>query len=177
MRNEEVGGKLVDEPCGVEENIFEAGVEVARQMDSPDRQANNGRALRDATRGNGRHSSSKSEAGISIGDQLSVCTIDCEGIGKFMNPPIASFRTTRPSGIYERCVLTGLQEKVRWTVGKGPLLLEPKKLKIFDGGIDWSANKYWRSFETGKDLPHIQVRRLIPVSFGSPWTNCHLAQT
>ena len=36
------------------------------------------------------------ELDISIGDELSVCTVDCEGIGKFLTPPIASFERPDP---------------------------------------------------------------------------------
>lgn len=132
LRNEEVGGQLVDEPCGVDDNIFEVGVDVARRwIRKIDAHTTAVLCVTlPAAMGVIR---AAGEAGISIGDELSVCTIDCEGIGKFMNPPIASFERPDPTDFMNKCV--------DWFAGKGtvdtwqgPLLMEPPKLRIVDGG-------------------------------------------
>lgn len=132
LRNEEVGGKLVDEPCNIDENIFEAGVEVARRwIRQIDEQTTAVLCVTlPAAMGVIR---AANEMGISIGDQLSVCTIDCEGIGKFMNPPIASFERPDPAAYMNMCAdwFAGEGTADTW---QGPLLLEPNKLRIFDGG-------------------------------------------
>ncbi len=132
LRNEEVGGQLVDEPCDVDDNIFEVGVDVARrwirQIDAHTTAVMC--VTLPAAMGVIR---AAGEAGISIGDQLSVCTIDCEGIGKFMNPPIASFERPDPTDCMNRCVdwFSGKGTVDTW---QGPLLMEPSKLQIVDGG-------------------------------------------
>lgn len=132
LRSEEVGGNLVDDPCSVDENIFEAGLDVARKwIQEIDEQTTAVLCVTlPAAMGVIR---AAAEAGISIGDQLSVCTVDCEGIGKFFNPPIASFERPDPVEFMNACVDWFAQDGTvdDW---KGPLLLEPKKLKIFDGG-------------------------------------------
>lgn len=132
LRSEEVGGNLVDDPCSVDENIFEAGLDVARKwIQEIDEQTTAVLCVTlPAAMGVIR---AAAEVGISIGDQLSVCTVDCEGIGKFFNPPIASFERPDPVEFMNACVDWFAQDGTvdDW---KGPLLLEPKKLKIFDGG-------------------------------------------
>jgi DNA-binding LacI/PurR family transcriptional regulator len=132
LKNEELTGQLVDEPCDVDENIFEVGVKVARKwIKRIDTETTAVLCVTlPAAMGVIR---AATEAGISVGDQLSVCTIDCEGIGKFYNPSIASFE--RPDAVKYMndcaCWFAAGGTEDLW---KGPLLLEPKKLKIFDGG-------------------------------------------
>ncbi len=130
--NEEVGGKLVDEPCSVDENIFEAGYEVARKwIKQIDTQTTAVLCVTlPAAMGVIR---AAAEAGITIGEQLSVCTIDCEGIGKFMSPPIASFE--RPDPVeYMNSAADWFAKEGTVDTWQGPLLLEPSKLNIIDGG-------------------------------------------
>ncbi len=132
LRSEEVGGKLIDEPCGVDENIFEAGFQVARKwIKQLDKHTTAVMCVTlPAAMGVIR---AATEAGISIGDRLSVCTIDCEGIGKYMSPSIASFERPDPAECMNTCSdwFTRGSAIDAW---KGPLLMEPEKLKIFDGG-------------------------------------------
>lgn len=129
---EKVGGRLLDEPCDVDQNIFDVGVEVARQwIREKDEQTTAVFCITlPAAMGVVR---AASEAGISIGDELSVCTIDCEGIGKFINPPIASFERPEAVDYMNACAdwFAGGGEVDSW---EGPLLIEPQELKIFDGG-------------------------------------------
>lgn len=132
LRSEEVGGRLFDEPCDVDDNIFEAGYQTARRWIAkldPKTTAVLCITL-PAAMGVIR---AASEAGVSIGDQLSVCTIDCEGIGKFINPPIASFERADPLEYMNLCAdwFTRGGTVDDW---QGPLLLEPEQLKIFEGG-------------------------------------------
>lgn len=132
LRSEEVGGRLIDKPCSVDDNIFEVGAEVARswihQLDA------NTRAVLcvtlPAAMGVIR---AAAEAGISVGDELSVCTVDCEGIGKFMNPPIASFERPDPVEYMNHC-MDWFAVKGNVKTWRGPLLMQPSELSIFDGG-------------------------------------------
>jgi DNA-binding LacI/PurR family transcriptional regulator len=132
LSTEHVGGQLVDEPCDVDENIFEAGIGVARRwIQQIDEQTTAVLCITlPAAMGVIR---AATEAGISIGERLSVCTVDCEGIGKFYNPPIASFERPDPGKYMNACAdwfaRGGTEDS--W---QGPFLMEPKKLKIFDGG-------------------------------------------
>ena len=132
LHKEDIGGVLVDEPCGTEDNIYEAGIETAhrwmRNLD--DETAAVICITLPAALGVLR---AASEAGLLVGDQLSVCTIDCEGIGKYINPAIASFERPNPVDFMDSCVdwfaKNGTLDK--WN---GPLLLEPQELEIFVGG-------------------------------------------
>lgn len=132
LRSEEVGGTLIDEPCDVDENIFEAGFKVARKwIKKLDPQTTAVLCVTlPAAMGVLR---AAAEAGISIGDRLSVCTIDCEGIGKFMSPPIASFERPDAADFMNECCDWFSREGTLQT-WRGPLLLEPNRLKISDGG-------------------------------------------
>lgn len=132
LRGEEVGGRLVDQPCDVDENIFEYGVKVARKwIKKIDDQTTAVLCVTlPAAMGLIR---AASEVGISIGDQLSVCTVDCEGIGKFVNPPIASFERPDPVDFMDTCA-DWFADGGKMEAWQGPLLMEPEKLKIFDGG-------------------------------------------
>jgi DNA-binding LacI/PurR family transcriptional regulator len=127
-----VDGELVDLPCSFEENIYQAGFEVARQwIRRIDEETTAVFCVTlPAAMGVIR---AACEQDISIGDQLSVCTVDCEGIGKFLNPPIASFERPDPKKHMEICVdwFAGEGKRDTW---RGPYLLEPGKLAIFNGG-------------------------------------------
>ncbi len=132
LRSAEVGGKLFDEPCGVDDNIFEAGYELGRKwIKQIDKRTTAVLCVTlPAAMGIIR---AATEVGISIGDELSVCTVDCEGIGKFMNPPIASFERPDPTHFMNTCADWFAAEGTADT-WLGPLLMEPAKLNIFDGG-------------------------------------------
>ncbi len=138
-------GELIDRPCKSNENIFEAGFKVARKwIRSIEEETSAVMCVTlPAAMGVIR---AANEAGISVGDELSVCTIDCEGIGKYMNPPIASFERPDPIDFMDTCVdwfIAG-GDKDKW---KGPMLMEPSKLKIFDGG---SIGRATHSIVSGK---------------------------
>jgi DNA-binding LacI/PurR family transcriptional regulator len=132
LSNEDVRGELVDKPCSADENIYEVGIEVARRWirKIDGESAGVFCVTLPAAMGVIR---AASEQGISIGEQLSVCTIDCEGIGKFMNPPIASFVRPNPSEHMNACIDWFANES-RLDAWKGPLLMGPAELEIIDGG-------------------------------------------
>jgi DNA-binding LacI/PurR family transcriptional regulator len=130
-RSEEVSGELVDDPCSVDDNIYEAGIEVARKWI---RRIDEGTTAvlcvtLPAALGVIR---AASELGMSIGSELSVCTIDGEGIGKFLSPSIASFERPDPTMYMNACV-DWFASGGKVDTWEGPLLLEPSKLDIFEG--------------------------------------------
>jgi DNA-binding LacI/PurR family transcriptional regulator len=127
-----VDGELVDVPCGFDDNIYEAGIQLARQwIRRIDEETTSVFCVTlPAAMGVVR---AACELDISIGDQLSVCTVDCEGIGKFLSPPIASFERPDPEKYMNACIdwFAGEGKKGTW---QRPYLLEPDELEIFDGG-------------------------------------------
>ena len=129
---EDLDGELLDDPRTDSDSIFEAGFQVARKwvrrMD--DQTTAVFCVTLPAAMGVIR---AANDAGISVGDQLSVCTIDSEGIGRFFNPPIASFDRPDPEK-YMRICADWFASGAALDDWQGPLLLEPKKLKLFDGG-------------------------------------------
>lgn len=137
LRGNEVAGSLVDEPCDVDESIFEAGLQTARRWIR--KHAKQTTAVfcvtLPAAMGVIR---AAAEAGIVVGEQLSVCTVDCEGIGKYMSPPIASFERPNPVEFMNACA-DWFAEGGFLDAWRGPLLLEPNRLKFFDGGSIGSA--------------------------------------
>jgi DNA-binding LacI/PurR family transcriptional regulator len=127
----DVKGHFHDEPCPADGSVFEIGLTAARNwMSGPGRDATAVICVTlPAALGVMRVAHEK---GIAIGKDLSVCTVDSEGLGRFLTPSITSFE--RPNaGPY-------LAECFKWIVEGGrkedwerKLLIEPRKLKLFDG--------------------------------------------
>ncbi|QDV74497.1 GntR family transcriptional regulator [Botrimarina mediterranea] len=127
----EITGTVYDDPCTTDGNIFESAIASARQWL--------------ATEGRGATSvlcitlpaalgvvRAAREQCVEIGRDLSVCTIDNEGIGRFISPSITSFERPRAEKFIAKCL--------EWIIAGGDrqswdqeLLHEPRKLVLFEG--------------------------------------------
>ena len=125
------GCQLFDQPSSAEENIFEAAKSsAARWLES-----NAGRATAvlcvtlPAALGVVRAAHAQ---GIKIGSDLSLCTIDNEGIGRFLSPSITSFERPDPRAFISDCLrwIEAGGAKDQW---KRSLLYEPSELQIIQG--------------------------------------------
>ena len=123
--------QFFDEPCPGEVSIFEAGVKSARRW------------LRQMSRETtcvlcvtlpaalGVMRAAK-DAGVEIGSDLSVCTVDSEGLGKFLGPSITSFERPKAEPYLSVCFdwIAAGGKRDDW---KRELLIEPRSLRIFQG--------------------------------------------
>lgn len=124
-------GELWDEPYIGEDNIFAVGVRVAREW--LERYRNKSTAIfcvtLPAALGVLRVAR---DFDLEIGSDLSIFTVDGEGIGKFLTPSIMSFERPNAQPFLSECF--------EWIVGGGKretwrrsLLIEPRTLRIFEG--------------------------------------------
>ena len=123
--------QLFDQPSSAEHNIFEAAKASAEYW----LEANVDRATAvlcvtlPAALGVVRAAHAQ---GIEIGADLSLCTIDNEGIGRFLSPSITSFERPNPRGFISDCLrwIEAGGAKDQW---KRALLYEPTKLQLIQG--------------------------------------------
>jgi len=83
------------------------------------------------------------EAGLKPGDDISVCAVNSEGLGRFLTPSLTALEAP-PRAIY-------LRPALEWIIGlrpwRGPLLIEPEDIPLFEGestgpaplGSTWGA--------------------------------------
>lgn len=132
-------GVLFDEPCSGDVSIFEAGVKSARRwlkQKSPDATAVFCVTLPAAL---GALRAAR-DMGVEIGEDLSVCTIDSEGLGKYLGPSITSFERHSAQPYLSLCFdwIVGGGKKAEWN---RPLLIEPRTLRLFEGESTGAAPK------------------------------------
>lgn len=126
-----VAGEFFDEPCPGDVSVFEAGLTTARNW----------------LEGTGRDATAvicvtlpaalgvlrvAHEKDIEIGTDLSVCTVDSEGLGQFLTPSITSFERPNAAPYLSVCfdwIVEG-GKKEDWD---RKLLIEPRKLRLFNG--------------------------------------------
>ncbi|MEQ8846711.1 substrate-binding domain-containing protein [Botrimarina sp.] len=124
-------GVLYDRPCSAEENIFELAMSaadswlVSRRLEATAVYCVTLPAALGVVRAARRH-------GVELGAELSLCTIDNEGLGRYLSPSITSFERPDAAGFIDGCVewIEAGGSKEQW--GR-PLLYEPKKLQLLDG--------------------------------------------
>lgn len=124
-------GQLYDQPCSSEDNIFEWAMSAADSWLA----ANRGRATAvycvtlPAALGVVRAARVRN---IEIGSDLSVCTIDNEGLGRYLSPSITSFERPNAAEFISNCL-----DWIKIGGGKGqwthPLLYEPSDLQLIEG--------------------------------------------
>ena len=124
-------GHFHDEPCPADGSVFEIGLTAARNwMEGPGRDATAVICVTlPAALGVMRVAHEK---GLVIGKDLSVCTVDSEGLGRFLTPSITSFERPNAAPYLGECfnwIIEG-GKKEDWN---RKLLIEPRKLKLFDG--------------------------------------------
>ncbi len=126
-----IGGDLLDDPCDVDTAIFDFALATARRRLStlhPATTAVFGVTL-PAAMGLMR---AAADAGIRIGDELSVCVLDGEGIATHLVPSLTSFQPPQLSGCLSAVIdwFAAGGDPGDWI---GPLLLEPSQLTLFEG--------------------------------------------
>lgn len=124
-------GELCDEPYLGDESIFAIGVRVAREW--VERHQDNTTAVfcvtLPAALGVLRIAR---DFDLEIGKDLSIFTVDGEGIGKFLTPSITSFERPNAQPYFSKCfewIALGGQRSA-W---QRSLLLEPRSLRLFEG--------------------------------------------
>jgi DNA-binding LacI/PurR family transcriptional regulator len=142
-------GDLFDEPCPGDVSIFEAGVQSGRRwlkQKSPETSAVLCVTL-PAALGALRVAR---DIGLEIGKDLSVCTIDSEGLGKYLGPSITSFERPNAQPYLSICFdwIVGGGKKESWD---RPLLIEPRNLRLFQGDSTGAAPRK-RVRKKSKDL-------------------------
>lgn len=124
-------GQLYDQPCSAEENIFDLAMSAADSwLDS-----NCGRATAvycvtlPAALGVVRAARAR---GLEIGSDLSVCTIDNEGLGRYLSPSITSFERPNAAAFISNC-LDWIEQGGAKREWNHPLLYEPTDLQLVEG--------------------------------------------
>lgn len=127
----DINGELFDEPCPAGDSVFEAGVTSARNwMQRADREATAVMCITlPAALGVLR---AARDMGIEIGKDLSVCTVDSEGLGRFLSPSITSFERPNAGPYLSVCFdwIAAGGKKEDWD---RKLLFEPRSLRLFEG--------------------------------------------
>ena len=123
--------QLFDRPSSAEENIFEFAMSTADQWltENAERATAVLCVTLPAALGVVRAARSR---GIEIGRDLSLCTIDNEGVGRFLSPSITSFERPNPRRFIQDCLrwIESGGAKDRWS---RDLLYEPSKLQLIRG--------------------------------------------
>ncbi len=124
-------GELFDDPCPGDFSIFEWGVQSAKrwlEQTSPETTAVMCVTLPGAL---GALRAAR-DSGLEVGKDLSVCTIDSEGLGKYLGPSITSFERPNAQPYLSICFdwIVGGGKKEKWD---RPLLIEPRNLRLFQG--------------------------------------------
>lgn len=124
-------GELFDAPCPAEENIFESATISAKKWLKSNAEAATAVMCVTLPSVLGVVRAAQ-ELQIEIGKDLSVCTIDSEGLGRFLSPSVTSFERPDAREFLSSCIewiLAG-GKKESWDAD---FLLEPASLKIFEG--------------------------------------------
>lgn len=124
-------GQLYDQPCSAEENIFEAAVSASETWLKSNRSRTSAvlcitlPAVLGVVR-------AASALNVKIGSELSLCTIDSEGVGRFLSPSITSFERPNAAVFISKC-LRWIEEGGTREKWRRPLLYEPDELQLFEG--------------------------------------------
>jgi len=134
-----VEGEFFDEPCPGDVRVFDAGLASARQwLNCAGGDASAVLCVTlPAALGVLR---AAHESDIEIGKDLSVCTVDSEGLGRYLCPSITSFERPNASPYLSVCfdwIAEGGQ-KDKWD---RKLLIEPRTLRLFEGESTGPAPK------------------------------------
>lgn len=127
----QVSGDFIDDPCSAEVNIFDSALDSARKwLKSVGSSVSSVLCVTlPAALGVMR---AAGEMGIQIGRDLSVCTIDSEGLGQYLTPSLTSFARPNAEGFVSTCmewILAGGEQR-DW---EHNLLLQPSRLRLLHG--------------------------------------------
>jgi DNA-binding LacI/PurR family transcriptional regulator len=124
-------GQLFDEPCPGDVSIFEAGIKSARKWLR--KAAGEATAVLCVTLPAALGAMRVArDMELEIGKDLSVCTVDSEGLGRFLCPSITSFERPNAQPYLSACFdwIAAGGKKDDW---KRQLLIEPRTLRLFQG--------------------------------------------
>lgn len=124
-------GRLFDEPCPGDASIFEAGIKSARKWLR--KAAGEATAVMCVTLPGALGAMRVAhDMGLEIGKELSVCTVDSEGLGRFLCPSITSFERPDAQPYLTTCFdwIKSGGKKSDWN---RELLIEPRSLRLFQG--------------------------------------------
>lgn len=130
-KQSEVTGQAFDLQCPADDNIFEFGITAAKQWLETDGAGATSVLCTTMPAALGVVRAAR-DLGVEIGSDLSVCTIDSEGIGRFVSPSLTSFERPRAERFISTClewILAG-GERRTW---EQDLLHEPRRLTLFAG--------------------------------------------
>ncbi len=133
-----VKGALYDQPCSADENIYQAAMSAADAWLKSSRNRSTGVfcVTLPAALGVVRAASAQ---GVAIGSDLSMCTIDNEGVGRFLSPSITSFERPDAAEFIGEC-LTWIEAGGAKTQWRRPLLYQPSELHLFKGESSGAPN-------------------------------------
>jgi len=69
------------------------------------------------------------ESGLRVGHDVSVCAVNSEGLGRYLNPTLTALEAP-PRALYLRSALEWMIGAHTW---RGPLLVQPEDLPLFEG--------------------------------------------
>jgi hypothetical protein len=123
--------ELIDQPCSSGENTFEAGLNAARQLlPAVSKSATSIFCVTlPAAMGAVR---AAQELGWQVGSDISICTIDGEGLAEILVPSITCFERPDARKYMATCIewFSAGGRRENWV---GSLLVQPTDLPIFDG--------------------------------------------
>jgi len=134
-----IGGQFFDEPCPSDMRVFEAGLASARRWMKQNAGAATAVLCVTLPAALGVLRAARDE-GIEIGKDLSVCTVDSEGLGQFLCPSITSFERPNAAPFLSVCFdwIAEGGGKDNWD---RKLLIEPRTLRLFEGESTGPAPK------------------------------------
>jgi DNA-binding LacI/PurR family transcriptional regulator len=134
-----IPGEFFDEPCPAEVRVFEAGLATAQRW--LDRAGGEATAVLCVTlpAALGLMRAAR-DRGLEIGNDLSVCTVDSEGLGRYLCPSITSFERPSASPFLSVCFdwIAEGGKKDNW---QRKLLIGPRTLRLFEGESTGPAPK------------------------------------
>jgi DNA-binding LacI/PurR family transcriptional regulator len=126
-----IAGEFFDEPCSADVQVFEAGLDSARRwLNGVGREATAVMCVTlPAALGVLR---AARDEGLEIGKDLSVCTVDGEGLGRYLCPSIASFERPNAAPYLSVCFdwIAAGGKRQEWSRS---LLIEPRTLRLVEG--------------------------------------------
>ena len=126
-----MAGDLLDNPCDVDSGILDFALETARRRLARIHPATTAVYCVTLPAAMGLMRAA-ADAGVRIGEELSVCVQDGEGIAAYLVPSLTSFQPPRLCGCLSAVIawFAAGAERDDWI---GPLLVEPSQLVLYEG--------------------------------------------
>ncbi|RYG69987.1 GntR family transcriptional regulator [bacterium] len=75
------------------------------------------------------------EGGVNVGEEISVCAVNSEGLGRFLRPSLTALESP-PRSLFLRQACEWMLKGEEW---RGPLLVQPEDIPLFEGESTGSA--------------------------------------